>query len=170
MAWLEGRALDGGVDEVPLPHGPGRLWLCGKHVVGPDPDAVLDRLGATTVVCLNELGDLSSRYPDYVTWLREHQGTRAVWFPIPDLHVPDVDELRSLLVDLQARLAAGDGLVVHCGAGIGRAGTVAAALLMALGEPHDEALARIVACRPTAGPQTAVQAELLAQLAADGDA
>ena len=27
----------------------GRLWLCGKHVVGPDPEALLGRLGADTI-------------------------------------------------------------------------------------------------------------------------
>ena len=165
--WLEGRARDGGVDEVPLPDVPGRLWLCGKHAVGPDVEAVLAQVGADVVVCLNELGELSSRYPDYVEWLRHNQAEgRAEWFPIPDLHVPDVAELDALLTRLQARLAAGEGLIVHCGAGIGRAGTVAVALLLRLGVPLDEALAHVGASRPSAGPQTAIQDDLLAQLAA----
>jgi protein-tyrosine phosphatase len=164
--WPHGRARDGGLDEVPLPPGPrGRLWLCGKHVVGPDPDGTLDRTGAAVLVCLNELGELSSRYPGYVEWLRAEQAGRARWFPIPDLHVPEVEGLRELLAELQDRLEAGDGVVVHCGAGIGRAGTVAAALLMSLGLGHDEALERVRASRPGAGPQTAVQEDLLALLA-----
>ena len=168
--WPRGRALDGGIDEVPLPRGSaaGRLWLCGKHVVGPDPDAALARVGAAVVVCLTQRGELSSRYPGYVDWLRtEQDGGRARWFPIPDLHVPDVAALRALLDEVRGRLQAGDGVVVHCGAGIGRAGTVAAALLMSFGLDHDDALAVVRASRPGAGPQTAEQDALLALLASD---
>jgi protein-tyrosine phosphatase len=165
-SWPRGRARDGGLDEVPLPSGArGRLWLCGKHVVGPDPDGALSRTGAAVLVCLNELGELSSRYPEYVEWLRTEAGGRARWFPIPDLHVPELEGLRDLVAELRARLEAGDGVVVHCGAGIGRAGTVAAALLMSLGLDHDEALERVRTSRPGAGPQTNVQEDLLAVLA-----
>ena len=71
MGWPHGRARDGGIDEVPLPPtAAGRLWLCGKHVVGPDPDAALARSGASVVVCLNELGELSSRYPPHERLVR----------------------------------------------------------------------------------------------------
>ena len=48
------RSLNGGVDELPLPEIPGRLFLCGKHFIGPDPVAATARIGATTVVCLNQ--------------------------------------------------------------------------------------------------------------------
>jgi hypothetical protein len=37
---------DGGVHEVPVPGVPGRLWLCGKHVVGPAPESLLAALPA----------------------------------------------------------------------------------------------------------------------------
>ena len=39
--WPTGRSADGGLDRVPLPFGTGALWMCGKHRVGPDPEAVL---------------------------------------------------------------------------------------------------------------------------------
>jgi len=83
------RSRHGGVDEIPLPVGPGRLWLCGKHFVGPDPDAAMAAVGATTVLCLSEVHELSGRYPGYVAWLGVNVPRRAVWFPIPDLHAPD---------------------------------------------------------------------------------
>jgi hypothetical protein len=60
---------DGGIHEIPLPDLPGRLWLCGKHVVGPDPGGLLDRTGADTIVCLTERHELFDRYPHYVHWL-----------------------------------------------------------------------------------------------------
>lgn len=163
--WAAERARHGGVDEVPLPFGPGRLWLCGKHFVGPDPERALTAVGATTVVCLNEPGEIADRYPEYVEWLRTNQPDRAVWHPVPDLHAPDFDAATALVASLRVRLAAGEGLLLHCGAGIGRAGTLAAALLVTMGVPVDEAVAHVAAHRPMAGPEAGVQADLLDALA-----
>src|SRR5687768_2482553 len=93
--WVRLRAVtatwnhDGGLHEIPLDAVPGRLWLCGKHMIGPDPEAVLARTGAHTVVCLTERHELADRYPHYVRWLDEHHSAdaegRALWFPVHDL-------------------------------------------------------------------------------------
>jgi protein-tyrosine phosphatase len=165
--WLNERSRNGSIDEVALPRGPGRLWLCGKHFVGPDPEQVLARTGAATIVCLNEAGELLDRYPGYVDWLTAEAPARAIWFPVPDLHAPTVEAVRPLLDEVVRRLDAGDGVVVHCGAGVGRAGTIAAAVLMVLGAPRAEALERVAAGRPTAGPQATAQAHLLVALEAE---
>lgn len=150
------------MDEVPLHEGPGRLWLCGKHAVAPDPEALLERLGATTIVALNEVHELDDRYPDYVSWLRS--STKAVWHPVPDLHAPTLHETLALVDDLRHRIQRGERVVLHCGAGIGRAGTIAAALLMRSGLSHDEALALVASCRPMAGPEAGAQRDLLLAL------
>ena len=164
MGWLDERQRNGGIDEVPLPAGTrGRLWLCGKHLIGPDVGAVVDRVGADAVVCLVPRHELDGRYHEYVAWLQADD--RAIWFPIADLHAPGADVMQPLLDDLHARLACGETLVVHCGAGIGRAGTVAAALLIGLGASVDDALATVRASRPMAGPQDASQLALLHELA-----
>jgi len=157
--WHSERSRDGGVDEIALPEGPGRLWLCGKHVVGPDPEALLDRLGATVIVALNEPHELDDRYPDYVRWLRS--SSKAVWHPVPDLHAPTVAEAVALTDELRTRIRRGDQIVLHCGAGIGRAGTIAAALLVRMGLTLDEALARVATSRPMAGPEVGAQRDLL---------
>jgi protein-tyrosine phosphatase len=157
--------MDGGIDEIPLPAGPGRLWLCGKHAVGPDPEAALVRAGAATIVCLNEAYELADRYPDYVAWLRRESGERRVWFPVPDLHAPPLAEVLPLLDELHTRLDAGARLLVHCGAGIGRAGTVAALLLVGQGMGEDAALAHVAAPRPMAGPEAGTQRELVTAVA-----
>ena len=151
--WLNERSRNGGIDEVPLPGGSGRLWLCGKHLIGPGPEEVLARTGATTVVCLNEVDELQGRYPAYVDWLRAEAPRRAIWFPVPDLHAPTVGAVRPLLDEVARRLGADQGVVVHCGAGVGRAGTVAAAVLMVLGVARVDALVLVAASRPSAGPQ-----------------
>lgn len=144
----------------------GRLWLCGKHVVGPDPEAALARVGADTIVCLNPAHELVDRYPDYLDWLRTNIPDRAVWFPVPDLHAPSVADARPFLQDLLDRLRLGHSLIVHCGAGIGRAGTTAAALLVLAGMPLPDALAHVRAHRPAAGPEVGAQLSLVEQLAA----
>jgi len=175
LGWLGTRGRDGGIDLVPLPGVSGALSLCGKHAIGPDPEAALRRCSATTVVCLVEEHELAHRYPDYVTWLRTHAGrvgsgaepsaVRAVWWPVHDLHAPSFDDAVVLIEELVARVRCGDHLLVHCGAGIGRAGTVAACVLIALGMDHDDALAHVARHRPMAGPEVGAQRDLVRALA-----
>jgi protein-tyrosine phosphatase len=164
--WPSHRSRDGGIDAIPLPQLEGSLWLCGKHVTGPDAEAALARVGATTIVCLNERHELEDRYPDYVAWLAAHRDERAVWFPIPDLHAPAVEQVLPLLDELRRRLERGEGVLMHCGAGIGRAGTVAACLLMTMGTDAGEALDVVSRHRPMAGPEAGAQSDLIAALSA----
>jgi protein-tyrosine phosphatase len=162
---LSDRSRHGGVDEIPLPTAEGRLWLCGKHFVGPDVEDAVRQVGADTVVCLNEAHELEARYPEYVHWLRTNRDARAVWSPVPDLHAPDLETAVALVELLRSRLRDGESLLVHCGAGFGRAGTIAAALLLRLGLPLDVAVDTVARHRPMAGPEAGVQRELLESLA-----
>jgi len=66
--------LDGGIDEIPLPPlARGRLWLCGKHAIGPDPDGLLERVGADGVVCLNEEHELAVPLDEALDRVRRHR-------------------------------------------------------------------------------------------------
>jgi len=159
--WAERRSSHGGVDEIPLPAGyPGRLWLCGKQFIGPDPEAALAYVGGTTVVCLNEPRELE-RYPDYLEWLGNQPPERLVWWPIPDLSAPSVEVARDLFDQLASRLMSGQVLLMHCGAGIGRAGTIAAGLLVTLGATPKEAIDHVRAHRPLGGPEAGSQTDLV---------
>ncbi|MHC4133598.1 MAG: phosphatase domain-containing protein [Planctomycetota bacterium] len=100
--------------------------------------------------------------PTDLEWLRD-QGVSAVvsltevpppgieafehfHLPIPDMTSPTLDELRTAIVFIQER--ADNGVVVHCGAGLGRTGTVLAAYLVSRGESAPGALERVRAMRP----------------------
>lgn len=163
MSWRSERSRHGGVDRVEVPGLAGHLWLCGKHFIGPDHAAAIEAVGADVVVCLNERHELADRYPDYVEWLRSGHET-ARWHPVPDLSAPPVDDAVALIDELVGELVAGRTVLVHCGAGMGRAGTVAAAVLVRRGLRPDEAVERVAASRPLAGPEAGAQEALLAAL------
>jgi len=82
-------------------------------------------------------------------------------FAFPDYGVPDDPAgLYLLSRDLAERLRAGGRLLIHCGAGIGRTGMLAIAILLALGEPVDEA--RRVVADAGAEPVTSEQDDWVA--------
>ena len=156
---------DGGIHEIPLPSGEGRLWLCGKHFIGPNVEDVLASCDNAMAVCLVQEHELHDRYPDYVDWHETHAGTRGIWFPIDDLSYPPLDKCIEFITTLTAHLHAGQSLVVHCAAGIGRAGTTAAALLIMLGMNADDALSHVRDHRPMAGPEAGSQRDFIEELA-----
>jgi len=123
--------------------------------------------GADLIVCLCERPELIDRYPAYVEWLELQSGPdgQALWFPVPDLHAPSLERVRPFLEQLSEHVQAGRSLLMHCGAGIGRTGTMAVALLMHMGIPHDDALSTVARARPMAGPEVGAQTQLLALLA-----
>ena len=155
---------DGGIHEVPLDGTVGRLWLCGKHFIGPDVEAVRAERDITYVVCLVEEHELRDRYDAYSQWHRDNVGNPSVWFPIPDLSYPSFDDALEFVEHVTALVRDRGSMVVHCAAGIGRAGTTATAILMMLGMPMYEALAHVRAHRPMAGPETGRQEEFIRQL------
>ena len=59
------------IDEIPLgtPEGTGRLYVTNFSAVGPDPQAALDRVDASVMVCLLTPHEIELRYPDYLPWL-----------------------------------------------------------------------------------------------------
>jgi protein-tyrosine phosphatase len=150
------------LDEVTLPDTPGRLWLCGKRVVGPDPEAALRRAdNANAVVSFNERHELLRDYPGYVAWLDRHAGNRALWWPVPDLGAPRLADAQPMVHTMVKRLKRGDGLILHCAGGIGRAPTMATCVLIGLGMTVAQAQSHIAASRPMAGPEAGAQQDLV---------
>ena len=74
----------------------------------------------------------------------EVEGVEILRFAIPDMGVPEEAEserYRAFVDDVADRLRGGKNAVVHCRGGLGRTGTVAACVLVALGRHSaDEAI------------------------------
>ena len=159
------------IDRVPSPTA-GALWLCGRNDVGPDPEAALAWADASTIVCLNHIDELAVRFPEYVDWLRANMGGRAIWYPIQTFRAPSARSVMPVVRMITDRLERGEGVVMHCAAGQGRAGPMATCVLMALGEPPADAVRTVASHRVFAGPGRASQwalVEGVAALLADAD-
>lgn len=80
--------------------------------------------------------------------------------PIPDLSVPTLDdETVAVLAKLRKLHAAGNSIVVHCRAGIGRAPTIAACLLLSPECNIHHAFRQLSAARGFTVPETPQQRE-----------
>jgi ADP-ribosyl-[dinitrogen reductase] hydrolase len=145
------------------PHGGSGAW--GRDLAR-DLDTIRD-WGAAAVVTLLE--------PKELTLLRvERLGEEVLrrnmlWFhlPIVDVSVPDKRFEREWDIageELCSILRSGSDVLVHCRGGLGRAGTIAARLLIELGMEPETAIARVRAVRPGA-IETRAQEEYVLDIA-----
>lgn len=154
----------------------GRLHLspCPGHWDGPASAAAVRRdlaaiaaADASRLVTLVEARELPLAIDQ---WRRAVAAAGLAWvhLPIPDFGVPDADFERGwVAADLGARLRAGDTVAIHCRAGLGRTGTVAARLLVeCAGLDADAAIARIRRDHASGAVETPAQVAHLREIAA----
>ena len=91
------------------------------------------------------------------------------YLPLPtvDDQAPTLEQLRMGNTFIADEIARGGAVYIHCGSGIGRAATMAAAYLISTGLTLDQAWARIREARPFIRP-TAVQVQQIERFAAQG--
>jgi ADP-ribosyl-[dinitrogen reductase] hydrolase len=146
---------------------PGAMSGSWNRDLGLDLDAIAE-WGAVAVVTLIEDHELVALK---VTAMgKEVRARHMDWLhlPIPDVSVPDATFEQQWAVvapDLMHRLRSGFDVLVHCKGGLGRAGTVAARLMIGMGVASDQAVRSVRAVRPGAIETSAQMAHVLAQTA-----
>lgn len=155
---------------------PGRL-LAGEYPAHPREAETLAKLGrlnaagVTAFVDLTEPGEYGLRqYGALLPELPYPQGGGSLRHerrPIPDMGTPRPEEMRTTLDRIDALIAAGETVYVHCFGGIGRTGTVVGCYLVRHGMSGEDALAQIAEWRQgtpdghRASPETHAQRQMV---------
>lgn len=150
---------------LPLPpSAPGQVWLSampGRLQPWSQFEADARRRGLTRIVCLTPLDEVAELSPDYHAAVVEGR-LPCRWQPLAMRNFGLADSLRAYqdgVAEMADALTAGEVLLLHCAAGIGRTGTTAACLLKRLGLPAEEALRRVR--EAGSNPESALQSGLI---------
>jgi len=142
--------------------------LAGEYPGAADPHAAERRLrafaegGVTTFVDLTHPADALALYEHLLA-----VGVTRIPHPIVDLGTTTVPHMTRILDDVDAALAEGGGVYVHCWGGIGRTGTVVGCWLVRHGLDEGDPLRAIARLRRgvpdawAASPQTEAQREMV---------
>ncbi len=116
------------------------------------------RAGIDIVVSLLEPGEAADLHLEDEAVQSEATGIQFFSFPIVDRSIPaSTSDIHRFLGKIDADLSQGKNVAVHCRQGIGRAGLIAAALLIEQGLGPTEAIRRVSTARRLPIPETEEQ-------------
>lgn len=122
------------------------------------------RWGITHIVSLLEPAEAIEVGLETEQKMAEQQGMRFTSFPLPDRGLPaSVAEFSRFAQSLHAGIQEGDSTVVHCRAGIGRAGIVAVGVLLHEGLNAEAAFDLVSKQRRVEVPDTPEQYQWILQ-------
>jgi atypical dual specificity phosphatase len=119
---------------------PGRLGACVNPSVGQQAAHMLAVGRVSLLVNMHEKPD----EPE----LLERLGAESLHLPVPGSCAPTQEQLELGVRAISEALRREERVAVHCGAGLGRAGTLLAAYLVSQGCSADQAMERVRAARP----------------------
>jgi protein-tyrosine phosphatase len=116
------------------------------------------RAGIDVIVSLLEPAEAADLNLENEAMQSEGTGMQFFSFPIADRSIPSSNsDIHGLLSKIGKKLSQGKNVAIHCRQGIGRAGLVAAALLIEAGLNPEEAIRRVSTARRVPVPETAEQ-------------
>lgn len=133
-------------------------WLIDRRLAGmacPTTEADiahLARLGVTALISLTE------RAP--AAYLPASHTLKTYHWPIADFTAPSLEQAAQIVTSIQDLIRDDETVAVHCGAGLGRTGTILACYLVAEGTASADAIAGVRALRP-GSIETTAQEELI---------
>jgi len=131
------------VREVILPN---FSWVLDGRLAGcsaprnEEAYALLKELGVEALLCLT-----NQVVP--ATILEKHR-LHVTYIPIPDFSAPTIDQVEHAVSCIQGCLDSGNPIAVHCGAGIGRTGTILSCYFVHTGVPAIESIESVRKLRP----------------------
>jgi len=146
----------------------GRLAIAARPRGGdwlPDEASGWQRVGLDMVVSLLEEDEAAQLELSEERQFAEASGIRFVSFPVPDRGVPEsLSRAGALLRDITEALENGKSVAIHCRQSVGRAGLVAAGVLVTTGANAENAIQAVSAARGQTIPETVAQLQWIRHL------
>jgi protein-tyrosine phosphatase/nicotinamidase-related amidase len=137
---------------------PGRRDM-GRELARDIETLLAERVDA--VVCLISPEEFRHYGVEGLLTAYRSAGLAAYHQPILDGSVPSAEELLATVTHVVGMLALGKRVVVHCAGGLGRAGTVAACTLRALGMTAEHAIDEVRTARSLRAIETPIQEQTI---------
>lgn len=137
--------------------------------IGPKPNfqsmqawiEMLKQNNITHVISLISLKEIIAYGIENEKEMLLEQNIDFIHFPIDDYDIPDEEEFIDIMKKLNSLQKQKQKFFIHCAGGVGRAGTLAACLLVAQGYDADAAVKLISEKRTRPSPETTAQIEFI---------
>lgn len=114
-----------------------------------DVKRLAEHFRASVLISLIEDSELALLGIEDLFLVAERAGIRVRRLPIPDAGIPrSTTDVVALVRQILGFASAGDTVVLHCRAGVGRTGMLASCCLVALGHEPEDALRIVRSARP----------------------